>query len=85
MATYYVAATGSDSANGSLGTPWATFSHAATVVSQGDTVLGNGGDTITDNPVFTVGITIQSYGVGQCTIAGGATSTLQFSNKYRLC
>jgi hypothetical protein len=35
---YYVAATGSDSNNGSATTPWLTISHAVTIVAPGDTV-----------------------------------------------
>jgi hypothetical protein len=37
-ADYYVAPTGSDSNNGSLGSPWATINHADSVVVAGDTV-----------------------------------------------
>jgi hypothetical protein len=42
-ATYYVATTGSDSANGSLSTPWKTISHAAGIVVAGDTVIVENG------------------------------------------
>lgn len=35
---YYVAKTGSDSANGSISTPWLTISHAASMAVAGDTV-----------------------------------------------
>src|SRR5438094_8744204 len=37
-ADYYVATTGSDSNNGSAGSPWATLNHANSVVVAGDTV-----------------------------------------------
>jgi len=36
---YYVAPSGSDSANGSRGNPWKSIQHAATKVEAGDTVL----------------------------------------------
>ncbi|MCX6718372.1 MAG: right-handed parallel beta-helix repeat-containing protein, partial [Candidatus Staskawiczbacteria bacterium] len=37
-ATYYVAKTGSDSADGSQGSPWLTIQHAADTATAGDTV-----------------------------------------------
>jgi hypothetical protein len=37
--TYYVTTTGSNSADGSVGTPWLTIQHAADTMSAGDTVL----------------------------------------------
>lgn len=37
-ATYYVATTGSDAADGSTGTPWLTIGKAATTMTAGDTV-----------------------------------------------
>ncbi|HLY05398.1 MAG TPA: DUF1565 domain-containing protein [Rhizomicrobium sp.] len=42
-ATYYVATNGSDTNDGSKGSPWATVQHAAEVVAAGDTVLVRGG------------------------------------------
>jgi hypothetical protein len=42
-ATYYVDTTGSDAADGSVGTPWLTVRHAATNVLAGDLVLVNSG------------------------------------------
>lgn len=42
-ATYYVATNGLDSANGSLGAPWATVNHAAIKMVAGDTVFIHGG------------------------------------------
>jgi hypothetical protein len=38
MTMYYVATTGSDSANGSFSTPWATIQKSANTVAAGDTV-----------------------------------------------
>jgi hypothetical protein len=78
MTTYYVSSSGSDSNAGtSTGAPFATFSKAAAVASPNDTVLGKGGDTIADNAVFNGGITLGSYGTGQCTINGGAGNAIQ--------
>lgn len=37
-ATYYVSTTGSDSADGSVVTPWLTLDHALTVVTAGNTI-----------------------------------------------
>ncbi|HEY3351608.1 MAG TPA: right-handed parallel beta-helix repeat-containing protein, partial [Polyangia bacterium] len=42
-ATYYVATTGSDGADGSAATPWATLQHAADTVVAGDTVIVRAG------------------------------------------
>lgn len=42
--TYYVTKAGSDSANGSVGTPWLTIGKAATVMVAGDTTLIGDGD-----------------------------------------
>lgn len=39
MATYYISTTGSDSNDGSFGSPWATLPHALSVISGGDTIL----------------------------------------------
>lgn len=41
--TYYVATTGSDSANGSLGSPWRTINHALANTAPGDTIVVRGG------------------------------------------
>jgi len=41
--TYYVSATGSDSAAGTLASPWKTLTHAQAKVSAGDTVYIRGG------------------------------------------
>ena len=37
--TYYMATTGSDSVNGSQGTPWLTLRHAMTSMAGGDTLV----------------------------------------------
>jgi hypothetical protein len=42
-ATYYVATTGSDSNDGSFGSPWLTIQHAANTAVAGDTVYAMGG------------------------------------------
>ena len=75
--TYYVAAAGSDSNNGtSTGTPFLTVSHAASVVVTGDTVLGNGGDTFTENPTFSVALALfGAYGTGTPTLISAANTT----------
>jgi hypothetical protein len=46
--TYYVSKTGSDSANGSSGSPWLTIGHAAGIVSAGD-VVNIGAGTYSEN------------------------------------
>lgn len=43
MASYYIATDGNDSNNGSLGSPWATFTHAYSQMSAGDKLLVRGG------------------------------------------
>jgi hypothetical protein len=84
MATYYVASAahgGSDSNAGTIGSPFLTVGHAQTLAIQGDVINGNGGDSTSENVAFAVGVTIQSYGTGQYTIAGANTSsTLLFNN-----
>lgn len=42
-ADYYMASNGSDSADGSIGSPWRSFRHAAGTMSPGDTVYLRGG------------------------------------------
>jgi hypothetical protein len=79
--TWYVAAAGSNSNNGtSPSTPFATVSKVASVGNQDDIIEINGGDTINDNASFTFGVTIQGYGTGQWTIAGGTAPCLIFAN-----
>ena len=42
-AEYYVATNGSDSNNGSISSPWATFDHAMGVLQAGDTLIAKAG------------------------------------------
>jgi hypothetical protein len=44
-ATYYVSASGSDTAAGSKAAPWKTLAHAQSVVAAGDTVYIRGAPT----------------------------------------
>jgi hypothetical protein len=78
MAQFFIAASGSDSTGtGTISLPWATFSHAYANSVAGDTLSGNGGDTITDNIVGTSAggaRTLNSYGTGQVTVAGGSSA-----------
>lgn len=75
MAQYYYAASGNDSTGtGTISLPWATLSHALANSIAGDTISGNGGDTISDNPSATSGRNLNSYGTGQVTIAGGSSA-----------
>lgn len=78
--TYYVSATGSDSADGlSTSTPWATVSKVnAATLGPGDTVLFKGGDSwsgtmlypnITGTPSAVSPVTIGAYGTGRPTLA----------------
>jgi hypothetical protein len=68
---YYVAAAGSDLNPGTISKPFASLSKALSVALQGDIVSINGGDLIplTTTITHTSGITINSYGTGQGTIA----------------
>lgn len=43
MSVYYIATTGNDANDGSLGSPWATIAHAITIMAGGDTLLYRGG------------------------------------------
>ena len=57
------------------------MAHALSVATSGtDIVQGNGGDTFTENLLITVPVTIQSYGTGQATIAGGTGVAIQIMN-----
>jgi hypothetical protein len=73
MATYYIATTGNDTTgDGSVGTPWATFSKALDEVSNGDTVVVDGGTyTGADNCYL-------DYDVANITwqVATGETATI---------
>lgn len=76
MSTYYIAASGLDSNPGTISQPFQTVSHWAGIAVVGDIGNLNGGDTFTENPSFSVGVTIQSYGSGQATLAGGTGNAL---------
>ena len=82
--TYYISASGNNSTGtGTSLSPWATFSHGIISSSAGSTLLGNGGDTITDNIVLTSttgAYNFGSYGTGQCTISGGTNPAIKFTN-----
>ena len=87
MSTYYVSSAGNDLHVGSIGSPFLTVGHAASVCADGDTIDLNGGNTFSENVAFAtgVGVTVQSYGTGQATIAGANTSsTLSFDNPVSL-
>ena len=47
MADFYVSSSGSDSNDGSNGSPWLTIAHALANSAAGDTIRLNGGDTFT--------------------------------------
>jgi hypothetical protein len=80
--TYYVATSGSDSANGTtVGTPWATIGKVNSwVFVPGDSLLFNGGDSFAGELIWvTSGIqsarcTISWYGIGQPTIMAPDTA-----------
>lgn len=79
MASYFVANAGSNSNSGtSSGSPWQTIAHAVAAVAPGDTINLNGGDTFSENVLLDSiatsagnAITLQAYGAGTPTIAGG--------------
>jgi hypothetical protein len=76
-ATYYVDVAGSDGADGSLGTPWQTLSHATTqVTTVGDIIhLNTGNHSATTTSDLAVGVSIEGEGVLNTTI----TSTISDS------
>ena len=83
MATWYFhPGVGTDSpGNGSIGSPCNTLGYTVnTIASSGDTVLGYGGSTSTENAVLTTPVTIGSYGTGQVTIAGGTGAAISVTN-----
>jgi hypothetical protein len=69
MANYYVATTGSNAANGAIGTPWLTLTYALTQVGAGDTIHMREG-SYNENVLITSGgsdgspITIKAYDAG---------------------
>jgi hypothetical protein len=73
MATYYVSTTGSDAANGSEATPWATVAHACATASANDTIIVSEG-TYTDAVAIAVsGLTVRgATGQAKPIIYGGA-------------
>ena len=79
---YFHPGVGTDSpSNGSIGSPCNTLAYTVnTIASSGDTVLGYGGSTSTENAVLTTPVTIGSYGTGQVTIAGGAGAAISVTN-----
>jgi hypothetical protein len=87
--TYYVATTGSDSADGSSATPWKTIQHAVSAVPAGGTVLVHGGVyneavTITRSGNATAGyITIESA-PGETAIVDGTGLTVNSSGQQGL-
>ena len=77
MSSVFVSSAGSNSNAGTIGSPFLTLGHAATVIApSGDTINLNGGNTFNENVVFPSGtsFTLQSYGTGQATVAGAGTS-----------
>ena len=75
-ATYYVAKNGSDSNNGSSGSPWATISKAASTAGPGDTVniaAGTYSEGVTLSKTGTSGSPIVFVGTGNPVIAGNVT------------
>jgi hypothetical protein len=72
---YYVAKTGSDSANGSSGTPWLTISHATSAVSTSGATINVAAGTYTERVSMThAGVTLS--GASGAIIDGtGVTST----------
>jgi hypothetical protein len=80
---YYVATTGSDNANGSLSTPWATIKHAAQAVVAGDTVYIKAGTynevqiTVMNSGTSGNYITFQNYGTDIVNIN---TPTTEFTS-----
>ena len=83
--TYYVSASGSDSAKGtSPSSSWKTIAKVtATSLVAGDTVLFNGGDTFSDAKLVLAAagtasspITVGSYGSGNATLSNGTDDAI---------
>jgi hypothetical protein len=69
-ATYYVATTGNNSNDGSIGSPWLTIQYAANTIQPNDTIIIRSGtyrETITKT---LTNVTIQSYDGETVTISG---------------
>jgi hypothetical protein len=83
-ATFYVSTTGSDSANGSMSTPWLTIQHAANTVTAGATVYVEGGVyneavNFPNSGTASEPITFESY-PGQTAVIDGTGVTCCTSN-----
>lgn len=79
-AKYYFSNAGSDSNNGSIGSPWATITKFNTLsLAAGDSVFFKGGDKFSGEMYLTHSgslgnqIVITSYGIGKATITGFQT------------
>lgn len=77
-ATYYVSTTGSNSNDGSSGSPWLTLQYAETTATNGDTVNVSGG-TYTENDAtnhaWTVSKGITWVATGSATVRASSTAT----------
>ena len=72
--TYYISTTGSDSGNGSVARPWATFAHAWTIMHSCDTLIVNDGKYIqTVRPPTTLSGSSSCYTTIQAVHDWGAT------------
>lgn len=87
MATFYIAAAGSDSNPGTQAQPWATVTKVnAQSPNPGDTFLFNGGDTFSNQLVPPASgsagnpITYASYGTGQAIINATNVSDVLITN-----
>lgn len=81
MTNYYVASTGSDSNDGSVGSPWLTIQYAISQVSNGSTIYVV--DSITTTTTITINkeITLTTSGSGSITkTTGGTLLLVQSSN-----
>lgn len=67
--TYYMATDGDDGSEGSIGSPWATFAHAATVLEAHNALYVRAG-TYNERAAFTVPITLAGY-PGETVIIDG--------------
>lgn len=69
LSTCFVAASGSDSHDGSSGSPFLTIAHAISQTATAATINLNGGDTFAESVTLTASRTLTSYGNGRATIA----------------
>lgn len=86
-AVYFVAANGSDGANGtSTSTPFLTIAHATSVATTSDMIELRAGDTFAENVIIPAGgaagapFTLTSYGAGQATIAPTSLDGISVTN-----